>query len=79
MQFRLEPGHDRHVLRVADDGTEEPFAVVFNPDDTPSVVDALNASLGSPAQPRTFNQTVKDCHVGGPIVQIGHVSGSVRA
>lgn len=51
MQFRLEPGHDRHVLRVADDGTEEPFAVVFNPEDTQGVVDALNASLT--ARPRS--------------------------
>ncbi len=31
MHFRLEPGNTRHVLRVADDGTEDPFLVVFDP------------------------------------------------
>ncbi len=77
MQYCLEPGNARHIVRVNDDGTEDPFAVVFDPDAGQGVVDALNASLG--ATPHSYHQVVKDCHVGGPVIQIGHVSGSVRA
>jgi len=44
MQFRLESGNARHILRVTDDGTEDPFAVVFDPTAGQAVVDALNAA-----------------------------------
>lgn len=76
MHYRLEPGNDRHILRVNDDGTEEPFAVVFDPTAGAFVVDALNASLD--ATPRSVRQVVKGS-VTGPVIQIGHVSGSVRS
>lgn len=77
MHYSLESGNKRHIVRVNDDGTEDPFAVVFDPDAGQGVVDALNASLGTPS--RSYSQVVKDCHVGGPVIQIGNLSGSVRA
>src|SRR5688500_11647946 len=45
MHYRLEPGNDRRIVRVNDDSTEDPFAVVFDPTAGQFVVDALNAAV----------------------------------
>lgn len=74
MHYRLEPGNPRHILRVTDDG-EQPFAVVFDPTVSQSVVDALNASLT--ATPVSV-ANIASGPVNGNLFQIGHVARQAR-
>lgn len=77
MRYRLDPDNPRHILCVTDDGTAEPFLVVFDPTAGQGVVDALNASLGT-QPPRTISNVVNG-PVNESVVQIAVVHGSVRA
>ena len=54
MHFRPEPDNPRNILRVNDDGTEDPFAVIFDTDAVQDVVDSLNALMGIVGTLRTW-------------------------
>lgn len=76
MHYRTGHKNPRNIYRVNDDGTEDHFAVVFDPDAGQHVVDALNAQAG--VSTVRFSQRIYDNGAVGPIEESWNDQHGVR-